>query len=243
MRFLRRKMLMAFMPTALTISAMAGAQNDKTTPEPVELNTDKDKLSYAVGMQVANSVKQLSSDIDIEVFVRAVRDVLEGKTPAMDQSAVAQAMTNLQRQEDAAAQAAADENLKAGEEFLAENAKKEEVKVLDSGLQYEVIEEGTGPTPGPRDEVLAHYRGTLIDGTEFDSSYSRGQPTKFPVHRVIAGWTEALQLMKEGAKWRLYIPPDLAYGARQASEEIPPNSTLIFDIELVEVLGQEPTIQ
>jgi len=132
-------------------------------------------------------------------------------------------------------QALAAKNKAAGEAFLAENAKKEGVVVTDSGLQYKIIEEGEGPSPGPSDMATVNYRGTLIDGTQFDSSYDRGQPATFPVGGVIAGWTEALQLMKPGAKWQLFIPADLAYGERGAGKDIGPNSTLVFDVELLSV--------
>jgi len=132
-------------------------------------------------------------------------------------------------------EALAAKNKAAGEAFLAENAKKEGVKVTKSGLQYKIIEEGEGPSPGPSDMATVNYRGTLIDGTQFDSSYDRGQPATFPVGGVIAGWTEALQLMKPGAKWQLFIPSDLAYGERGAGKDIGPNSTLVFDVELLSV--------
>ena len=130
---------------------------------------------------------------------------------------------------------AAQDNLARGKAFLEENAKKEGVKTLPSGLQYRVIQEGSGATPGATDTVTVNYRGTLIDGTEFDSSYSRGKPATFRADRVIRGWTEALQMMKEGAKWELFIPPDLAYGERGAGGKIGPNSTLVFEVELVSV--------
>ena len=129
----------------------------------------------------------------------------------------------------------AEANRQKGEAFLVENQKKEGVITLPSGLQYKVIEEGTGESPKPNDTVVTHYRGTLIDGKEFDSSYRRGEPASFPVNRVIAGWTEALQLMKVGAKWQLFIPPELAYGERGAGRAIGPNAALIFEIELVEI--------
>jgi len=128
-----------------------------------------------------------------------------------------------------------EKNLKEGEAFLQENAKREGVVALPSGLQYEVIEEGTGKSPKPGDEVTVHYRGTLVDGTVFDSSYERGEPVTFPVEGVIPGWTEALQLMKEGAKWKLFIPPSLAYGERGAGQVIGPNATLLFEVELISV--------
>lgn len=129
----------------------------------------------------------------------------------------------------------AEENLSQGEAFLAENGKREEVVSLPSGLQYEVIHDGNGETPGNTDTVVTHYRGTLIDGKEFDSSHRRGEPARFPVNRVISGWTEALQLMKVGSKWKLFIPSDLAYGERGAGKVIGPNATLIFEIELLEI--------
>jgi FKBP-type peptidyl-prolyl cis-trans isomerase FklB len=157
----------------------------------------------------------------------------------LDDAEIASAMETLQRKmmekQMAQREEAAKENLREGQEFLSENAQKDGVRTTESGLQYEVIEKGSGKTPTPESTVTVHYRGTLIDGTEFDSSYRRGEPATFPVNGVIAGWTEALQLMSEGAKYKLYIPADLAYGERGAGQAIGPNETLIFDVELISV--------
>lgn len=222
-------------------AAVSFAQDEKPANEPVKLETEEQKLSYAFGMQIASALKAQNTEIDLDIFIQAVRDAMSGGETAMTENEVRELLMRIQQEQAQAAQAqmqaAAEENLAKAKAFLDANAKEEGVVVLDSGLQYKIIKEGTGRTPGPQDEVKTHYTGTLIDGSEFDSSFKRGEPARFPVHRVIPGWTEALQLMKEGAKWRLWVPPDLAYGPRQTGPNIPPNSALIFDIELIEVIG------
>lgn len=216
------------------------AQDEEKKPIPkMELKDDKAKTSYALGIQLAQTFKVAGTIIDTEVFTRAFTDVFDSQPLAMTTEEIQEQLRKLQQRQAQAGQgqarAVAERNLASGQAFLEANGLKDDIVTLPSGLQYKVIKEGTGKTPGPRDEVTTHYRGTLINGTEFDNSYKRGQPAKFPVHRVIAGWTEALQLMKEGAKWRLFVPANLAYGAQQKGPNIPPNSTLIFDIELLEV--------
>lgn len=192
-----------------------------------------DSLSYSVGVLVAQNLKQQGLDeVNPSDLARAIEDVIEGNDLKID---AATANTNLQSYMQSKAERAGKENQEKGEAFLAENAKRSEVKTLPSGLQYEVINEGTGASPAATDKVTVHYHGTLIDGTVFDSSVDRGQPASFPVNGVIPGWVEALQLMKEGSKWKLYIPSDLAYGARGAGGDIGPNSTLIFDVELLNI--------
>lgn len=197
--------------------------------------TLQEKISYIIGRDMAGNLKKQGIDVNADAFVKGMKEALEGKPSALSQNEVQEAMMQLQQEMGAKQGAAASENQKAGEAFLAENKNKEGVKTLPSGLQYEVLNEGTGKSPSASDKVTTHYHGTLIDGTTFDSSYERGQPATFPVNGVIAGWTEALQLMKEGAKWRLYIPSNLAYGAQGAGDVIGPNSTLIFDVELISV--------
>jgi FKBP-type peptidyl-prolyl cis-trans isomerase FklB len=160
---------------------------------------------------------------------------MAGKASALSQAEVQQAMMALQQSMSQKQQGKGADNKKAGEDFLAQNKTREGVKTLPSGLQYQVLQQGKGKSPAKTDKVTTHYHGTLIDGTVFDSSYERGQPATFPVNGVIAGWTEALQLMQEGAKWRLFIPSDLAYGARGAGDDIGPNAALIFDVELISV--------
>lgn len=201
--------------------------------------TEQDKVSYIIGTQIAQSIKKQNIEVNVEMLTLGLQDVLEGKILRLTKEetekvyAAFQQRMRAQRAAEIAKQGA--ENLAKGKVFLEANKTKEGVKVLPSGLQYKVIKEGTGDIPTANDKVKTHYRGTLIDGTEFDSSYKRNQPTEFAVKGVIKGWTEALQLMKTGAKWELYIPPDLAYGER-GRPSIPPNSVLIFEIELLEIV-------
>jgi len=207
--------------------------------EGVELKTKKDKVSYAVGVNVGKGMQQQSMEIDPDIFAKGLKDAMTGAKTAMPDEEMRQIMTALQKEmkekQAAKMNAAAEKNKKEGETFLAANKKKEGVKTLSSGLQYKVIKEGTGQKPKSTDTVTTNYRGTLIDGTEFDSSYRRGQPAEFPVSGVIPGWTEALQLMKVGSKWQLFVPSNLAYGERSAGNIIGPNATLIFDIELISI--------
>jgi FKBP-type peptidyl-prolyl cis-trans isomerase FklB len=203
------------------------------------LKSEQDKVSYIIGTQIAQSIKRQGVEVNLEPLIWGLKDVLEGNTLKLTKEETLKVYTAYQqrvrakREQERAKQAA--ENLEKGKAFLEANKTKEGVKVLPSGLQYKIIKEGTGATPTADDKVKTHYRGTLIDGTEFDSSYKRNQPAEFPVKGVIKGWTEALQLMKVGAKWELYIPPDLAYGER-GRPSIPPNSVLIFEIELLEIV-------
>ncbi len=205
----------------------------------MSLKDKKEKLSYGLGADLAKNLKSQSIDVDPDIVARGMKDVLGGGKTLMSEEEIRNTLTAL-RQEIMAKQALeakkiGEKNKAEGEAFLEENKKKEGVKTLPSGLQYKVIAEGTGKTPKATDTVTVTYRGTLIDGTEFDSSYKRGQPATFPVNGVIAGWTEALQLMKEGAKWQLFIPSALAYGERGAGGVVGPNATLIFDVELISV--------
>lgn len=193
-----------------------------------------DKFSYGLGMGIGQNLQSMGvKNMSLEEFMKGISDVLSG-TKTEISHAEAQKVVNEHFQklaEDAYAQ-----NKSAGEAFLAENAKKEGVVTLPSGLQYKVINEGNGKKPSATDRVQCHYEGTLIDGTVFDSSVKRGEPAVFGVNQVIRGWVEALQLMQEGAKWRLYIPYDMAYGEHGAGEMIPPYSALVFDVELIKVL-------
>ena len=205
------------------------------------------QLSYIVGADVATKLRQNELKVNPDAFYRAIEDVSKGRNPAMteeEMKTVFEAHQQVQREKREAAMA---KNLEEGKLFLAENAKKPGVKTTPSGLQYIVVTEGKGATPKATDQVKTHYRGTLLDGTEFDSSYARNEPAVFPVNGVIKGWTEALQLMKVGDKWKLFIPSDLAYGERGAGADIGPNSTLVFDIELLEVIapqgGEDGTIK
>ncbi|NIP23816.1 MAG: hypothetical protein GWN67_01325 [Phycisphaerae bacterium] len=208
--------------------------------------TEMDKVSYAIGVQLGTNFKRQGIDIKIEKFVQGLKDATAGNKLELTEQEIQQTMMAFSQKMRAKQQekqkADAVKNLAAGKVFLEANKKKEGVKVLPSGLQYKVIKEGTGKTPTAADKVKTHYRGRLIDGTEFDSSYKRGKPAEFGVKAVIKGWTEALQLMKEGAKWELYIPANLAYGER-ARPTIPANSTLIFEIELLEIVKEMKEIK
>jgi FKBP-type peptidyl-prolyl cis-trans isomerase FklB len=205
----------------------------------LELKDQKDKESYSLGYQFGETLKMQGIDLDLDVYNAALRDALAGKGPQMSPDDMHSTVMGL-RQRVAVAQQKAlkeqgDKNLAEGKVFLAENGKKKEVKTLPSGLQYKVLTEGKGKTPTKSDIATVHYRGTFMNGTEFDSSISMGQPATFKVDGVIPGWTEALQLMKEGAKWQLFIPPELAYGERGMPPRIPPQSTLIFEVELISI--------
>ena len=190
-----------------------------------------DTIAYGLGMMQALEMQnQGMRDLEIETYLSAFRAVYNGEETKLT---VEQAQTEINKYFTAKQEEIKQMNLEKGQAFLAENAKREEVTVLPSGLQYEVIEAGNGPIPGPGSEVTTHYTGTLIDGTKFDSSVDRGQPISFPVNGVIQGWQEALQIMPVGSKWKLYIPQDLAYGARGAGNVIGPYSALIFEIELI----------
>jgi FKBP-type peptidyl-prolyl cis-trans isomerase FklB len=223
----------------------------------IELKDQKDKLSYSIGVTIGNGYKRQSIDINPDALTAGVKDAFAGgKKLLTDEeiAAVLQAFNQEMRQKQmsqaekqaAADQTLAEKNKKDGEAFLAANKKKPGVRLKTvnardgskAELQFKVIEAGTGKSPKLTDRVTTHYRGTLVDGTEFDSSYKRNEPVTFGVTEVIAGWTEALQMMKEGAKWQLFIPSELAYGPQRRSPEIGPNSTLVFDIELIKVEGQ-----
>ncbi len=220
-------------------AGLLGCQ-EKEKPEFVEVNLEdkQHKLSYALGLNLSDQLKQQGMAIDLDVFVQGFKDGHSGENPLLSSDEALKTLVEIQQEQRAQQQAEknkmAEENKKAGEAFLAENIKKEGVVTLDSGLQYKVIKAGDGPKPKKTDAVSCHYRGTLLDGTQFDSSYDRGQPAQFRVDQLIPGWTEALQLMPTGSKWELYIPSYLAYGARPAGQ-ISPNSTLIFELELLEI--------
>jgi len=207
--------------------------------EPVELKTENDKINYSVGYRLGSDFQRQGVEINSNIVQKAIDDATGGGEALMTEEEMRTVMMNMatrlkaEQMEKMKKQGA--ENVKAGEAFLAENAGKEGVKTTDSGLQYKVITAGAGKSPQKSDKVTVHYRGTLIDGTEFDSSYSRNEPATFGVGQVIPGWTEALQLMKEGDKWEIVLPSKLAYGERGAGAKIPPNSTLIFEVELISV--------
>lgn len=203
------------------------------------LQTTKEKQSYSIGADIGSKLKAQAIEIDPDTLALGIKDAVSGNKLLLTEQEINETLSTLQKElmekQAERAKQLAEKNKEEGEAFLFENKKKEGVKTLLSGLQYKVIKEGTGKTPKADDTVVTNYRGTLTDGTEFDSSYKRGQPATFPVKGVIAGWTEALQLMKEGSKWELFIPSNLAYGERGAGNVIGPNAALIFEIELISV--------
>jgi FKBP-type peptidyl-prolyl cis-trans isomerase FklB len=222
----------------LSIVFLAGSvYAEEKAEEKSVLKSQRDKVSYIIGMDIGNNIKNQSIDIDLDILSRGLKDILSGKEPLMTGQEIQETMENFKKEMMAKQmermKEITDKNKKDGEAFLAGNMKKEGVVALPSGLQYKVVKEGTGAIPNATDTVTVNYRGTLIDGTEFDSSERHGQSASFQANAVISGWTEALQLMKVGSKWQLYIPSNLAYGERGAGREIGPNSTLIFDVELL----------
>ncbi len=226
-------------PAASSAATQRTAPGAKTGAAPLVLKTQKDKVSYAIGLNIGKSLRKDSVDVNSAIFARGVKDALTGAKTLLTDEELKTVLTALQadlrkRQEDET-RLAGETNLKAGQAFLAENKTKDGIVALPSGLQYKIITAGTGPKPAATDSVVCNYRGTLLDGTEFDSSYKRGQPATIPVNGVIKGWTEALQLMPVGSKWQIFVPPDLAYGNRGAGKDIGPDATLIFEVELLSI--------
>ncbi len=218
-------------------AAPAQAPTVTAAPNPATASwSPKQKLGYALGRNVGESLKPSAGDVDTDSLVKGLTEALAGKDSIMTPDETRQVMMDFQKammeKRQAAQKAEGDKNQAEGQKFLDENKKKDGVKVTASGLQYKVLKSGDGKSPKLTDTVSAHYKGTLINGTEFDSSYKRNEPSKFPVNGVIKGWTEALQMMKVGDKWQLFIPSDLAYGP-QGRPGIPPASTLIFEVELL----------
>jgi len=203
------------------------------------LTTQKDKFSYALGMNLGTNLHKQSVPVDPNILLRGLKDALAGGKTALTEeqarAALMEVQNEMRKKQQAEMQAAGEANKKEGDAFLAANKAKEGVVTLPSGLQYKILTQGTGPKPTATDSVVCNYRGTLINGTEFDSSYKRGEPATFPVSGVIKGWTEALQLMPVGSKWQLFVPSDLAYGERSPGPEIGPDSTLIFEVELLSI--------
>ena len=223
------------------IALSAGIISCQSTLEkqPLEFITGIDSVSYSIGADIGESFKQQSLGLSPAFLSKGIEDAMNNGEQMMTKAAMQECLQKFQEekmnQQSSEKTAGSDQNKIDGEAFLAANKTKEGVITTESGLQYKVITKGTGATPKKTDTVETHYRGTLINGKEFDSSYSRGKTASFGVSRVIAGWTQALLMMKVGAKWQLYIPPDLAYGARGAGGDIGPNATLIFDIELISI--------
>jgi len=219
--------------------AAAASSNSSNLP------TQTDKFSYALGMNLGSNLKRQSVDVNPDVLARGLRDAIAGGktelTEAEARDVLTQAQNEFHQKQMEKMKELGEANKKEGDAFLAANKTKEGVTTLPSGLQYKVLTEGKGPKPTATDTVTVNYRGTLINGTEFDSSYKRGQPATFAVGGVIKGWTEVLQLMPVGSKWQVFIPSDLAYGERGAGADIGPNSTLIFDVELLSIKAPEKT--
>ncbi|MDH4246319.1 MAG: FKBP-type peptidyl-prolyl cis-trans isomerase [Deltaproteobacteria bacterium] len=227
-----RFLLMLLIPAALL--AGGGEATAQGAPK-----TKEERISYAIGVNIGTSLKSQGIPVKTDMLSKGLTDAFKGGKMQMTEAEVQKVLTDF-RQEQQEKQMntmkeQGEKNKKEGSAFLAANAKKPGIKVTQSGLQYKVMTEGTGKMPGPDNSVVAHYRGTLIDGQEFDSSHSRGQPAEFPVKGVIPGWTEVLQLMKTGAKYMVYIPSELAYGERGAPPRIGPHAALVFEIELLEV--------
>ena len=215
------------------------ATGTRPAAAPLALKTPKEKASYAIGLNIGKSLHRDAVDVDAAILARGLKDALAGGKTQMTDDEVKAALTALQmdmkKKQEEKMQMVGEMNKKAGEQFLAANKSKDGVVTLPSGLQYKILKEGTGPKPTTTDTVVVNYKGALIDNTEFDSSYKRGEPANIPVSGVIKGWTEALQLMPVGYKWELCIPSDLAYGPRGPSAEIGPNSTLVFEVELLSI--------
>jgi FKBP-type peptidyl-prolyl cis-trans isomerase FklB len=228
---------------AKTQSATTAKKATTTTKSAttLTLTTQKQKASYALGMKIGGDLKRqgVGASVDATLTARGLKDALAGSklllTEDQEKAALTQLQTEVRTAQEAKSHEAGAANRKVGDAFLAENKSKEGVVTLPSGLQYKIITAGTGPKPTASDTVSCNYRGTLISGKEFDSSYKRGQPVSFPVSGVIKGWTEALQLMPVGSKWQLFIPADLAYGDRGAGADIGPGETLIFEVELISI--------
>ena len=221
---------------AICVFGAAIAQADDSA---LDFDDETVRINYSLGYQIGGDFKRQQVEMNPDMLLQGFEDATGGDKPLMTEQEMATVLSNLATRVQAAQmeklKKQATENLKAGEAFLADNSEKAGVTTLPSGLQYKVITAGTGKSPQKSDKVTVHYRGTLIDGTEFDSSYSRNKPATFGVGQVIPGWTEALQLMKEGDKWELVVPSKLAYGERGAGARVPANSTLVFEVELISV--------
>jgi FKBP-type peptidyl-prolyl cis-trans isomerase FklB len=229
--------------TAAAAARRKAAAAAASKAKPLVLTTDEDKASYAIGLSVGKGLHRDQIDVEPEFILQGLKDALADGKILLTDDQIKTVMTNLQTQvrakQEAKREALIESNKKDGAAFLAANATKPGIMTLPSGLQYKIVTAGTGPKPTATDSVVCNYRGTLLDGTEFDSSYKRGQPATFPVSGVIKGWTEALQLMPTGSKWQLFIPADLAYGER-GQGPIGPNATLIFDVELLSIQDKNP---
>lgn len=244
-----RHLMKSYWIAALGLGSLAcigliAQNNGKDAAKPgdkVELKTTMEKASYSIGLNMGKDMKQRGVEIDVKLLTKGLEDGLSGGKALCSDAEAREFMMAFQKEmmskQNVKKKGAGDKNKKDGDAFLAENKTKPDVVTLPSGLQYKVVTMGTGSKPTAADTVTTHYRGTLIDGKEFDSSYSRNEPTSFPVSGVIKGWTEALQLMPVGSKWQLFIPSELAYGEQGAGADIGPSATLIFEIELLKIGG------
>ena len=203
------------------------------SPQSPQLKDQKDKVSYSIGLNIGFNLNRQKVDINADVLAAGIKDAIAGK-PLLNPDQVKDVMAQFEKDMEQKQKQAGEKNKADGAKFLEDNKKKEGVKTTASGLEYKVLKDGSGAQPKATDTVTVNYRGTLLDGTEFDSSYKRGQPATFPLNGVIKGWTEGVQLMKVGSKYQFFVPPNLAYGDRQVSPEIGPNSTLIFEVELLD---------
>lgn len=237
-----RRLFVAATALFLVIPPVAVAQ-EEGPDERGKPETMDDQFSYGIGLNLGRNIKEQGVELQVEFFVKGLQDGLSGAQPLLSDEEFRAAMTAYQEKLVAAQQERrsilAEANKKEGEAFLAANREREGVVTLESGLQYEVVQEGSGAIPKATDRVTVDYRGTLVDGTVFDSSYDRGEPITLPVTGIIDGWSEALQLMKTGSHWKLFIPPELAYGEQGAGAAIGPSATLIFDVELLAIAGEQ----
>ena len=233
------KLLTICLPAILVASI--GLAQDKAQPQ---LKDQKEKASYSIGHELGSSLKKGNMEVNTDLLLKGLKDGLGGTKSVLTDEQIKETMNTFQKEmmekQQAVQKELGEKNKAEGEKFLAENKKKEGVKTTASGLQYKVLKEGTGDSPKETDTVVTNYKGTLLDGTEFDSSYKRNEPATFPVNRVIKGWTEALLLMKPGAKYQLWIPSELGYGERGVGKDIGPNSTLSFEVELLSIKPPEP---
>lgn len=241
------RMLMSCLLMVLLVCGQAAAEEKKQ----VELTTDVQKLSYALGLDLGSYFKSLGEDLDLEILHQGVTDAYQGAKPLLTEEEAADIQQKfVQKQQEERLKQTMEmlsKNKQAAEDFMKENGAREGVVTTASGLQYKMLSEGDGPKPKAEDTVKVHYKGTLLDGSEFDNSYSRGEPAVFPLNQVIPGWTEALQLMNTGSKAQIFLPPDLAYGDRGAPPVIEPGSMLIFEVELLgiekEAGAEEPATE
>jgi FKBP-type peptidyl-prolyl cis-trans isomerase FklB len=232
-------MFSKLIPAIVCVATLGTAVAQDKTPAAVKLDTEAKKLSYIFGHNIGSRIKSDGMKVDVETLMTGIKAAIAGEPSQLNEeetnATLQKFQQEMQAEQEKASAAAGGENAKAGTDFLAANAKRDGVTTTASGLQFEILKKADGPKPSKEDSVKVHYHGTLIDGTVFDSSVERGEPAEFGVGQVIAGWTEALQLMPVGSKWKLFIPSKLAYGERGAGEDIGPNSTLIFEVELLSI--------